>query len=148
MIYTVSEDIEIILDGKKFLLEKGDKIIVEAINLNISRVMKEIGDEVLNNFNVDMEEIESGMEEEKFNKIKNFVKAMVKNNPDYHFKVTDGTISDILDSIKYEISPSEDWKNYERPSEKGMRQFAGEKEKLKEKQKLDRDKLHSMIGAS
>lgn len=26
---TVSEDVEIILDGKKFLLEKGDKVVLE-----------------------------------------------------------------------------------------------------------------------
>ncbi len=39
MIYTVSEDVEITLDSKKYLLEAGDQIVVEDLNTNERQIL-------------------------------------------------------------------------------------------------------------
>jgi len=41
MIYTVSEDVEIFLDGKKYLLESGDRIVLEDLSSKEVEQLKE-----------------------------------------------------------------------------------------------------------
>ena len=48
MIYTVSEDTEVVLNGKKYLLEAGDQIVLEAVISQLEAPLKEIAEELAN----------------------------------------------------------------------------------------------------
>lgn len=87
MIYTVSENTEIILNGKKYLLEAGDKIVLEAIS-PLEPELKDIAEKLsykakkenLISFN-DLELIKRNLyhDIENYELFKNFVKNEFKN---------------------------------------------------------------------
>lgn len=118
MIYTVSENVEIILDGKRYLLEAGDQIIVEAVNIALEREFKDIADKVDENFDFSFDDI--GLIEEglfasinNFDDIKKFVKNEIKSRK-IRVRVDNNLVGDILNLV-IENKTQKDWRNAEVP---------------------------------
>ena len=151
MRYTVSENVEIILDGHRYLLEAGDVIILEAY-IDLERVYGEIAEAISNNFEISPEDIElikEGLfgEIENYDQIKSFVKRFVKSRSDLKFKITDNVIGDILTKFRLLLAPADEaWKRANIQAPSNMRQFAGEKEKIDREKAAERKRLEQIFN--
>lgn len=151
MRYTISEDVEVILDGQRFLLETGDIIVVEAAYVDLERTYSEIAELIADNFDIsddDIELIKDGRFGEigSFDSIKKFTRKYVKQNPDVRFRVTDNVMGDILSRLADRRAPTDDWKEMPAPSSSGRKAFAGEKEKLDKQRAAARERLQAIFN--
>jgi hypothetical protein len=126
MEYVVSENVEIILDNKRYLLEIGDKIVLEAYaeNIDIRGVYEEIAHDIIDILSPEDKSMLISMptnellyaELKGFDQIKNLVRIKLKELLN-RSKLTDKVMDDIFLIVKNMLDNTKnDWKIHNRPT--------------------------------